>query len=454
MGPTPPVEDPEIRDVRSVKTGRVYNAPTLIRSWRWDRYVRICADVREAMQRGQPRLRCALCGIPVYFVNSTEKRVFLRHQSEDGRCTAVTRDGLTENDLREIIYRGRQESWQHIETKRLIEEGLRGDADFSDVAVEATWRAAEGMSRRRPDVSATWRGHLRVAFEAQLTTTFLDVVLERRAFYQQEGALLVWVLRRFDPANRRMTEEHILFSNNSNVLVVDGATAAASRAAGRFMVRVHHRTMSEDGQHGWAETIAPFADLTLDRQGQLAFLYDYGRAEARAAEAEARRLEEKKRQLHEERARKRDRLRSEVMSFLVDREAGTYEGWRSLRNELRDAGVSTHGMAEDLLRVGGLICGLASGRAGAVVGFGYTRLIEVANYLHDNHRGAVCAFLALVDDGGHRPALASARPGKWAAREAAVMAARDRNDPSVRLPDDARPLVGFLFPELKRPRGT
>ena len=85
------------------------------------------------------------------------------------------------------------------------------------------------------------------------------------------------------------------------------------------------------------------------------------------------------------------------------------------------------------------------------MGFGYKRLVEVANYLYDHHRGAVYAFLALVDAGGHREALTATRdPARWQAREREVTAAWGRGDPSTRLASDVRPLVAFLFPALPR----
>jgi hypothetical protein len=111
--------------VLSVKTGDVYDAPKLISRLRWDKHVRLRAATLEAMHSGVPRLRCAFCGVPVYFAASPQKRVFFRHQREDGRCPAVTRKGLTEDEIRELKYRGRQESLPHQETKRLIIESLR-----------------------------------------------------------------------------------------------------------------------------------------------------------------------------------------------------------------------------------------------------------------------------------------------------------------------------------------
>lgn len=113
--------------------------------------------------------------------------------------------------------------------------------------------------------------------------------------------------------------------------------------------------------------------------------------------------------------------------------------------------MPTPGIAGEVWRIEGLVCGLMSGEAGAVVGLSYTRLVEVANYLYDHHRGAVYAFLALVEAGCHRAALAAARdPARWASREREVTAARERGDFSTRLPRDVRPLAAFLFPALRR----
>ncbi|HQR91416.1 MAG TPA: hypothetical protein PLH31_19515, partial [Caulobacter sp.] len=57
--------------------------------------------------------------------------------------------------------------------------------------------------------------------EAQLTTTFLDVVIGRKTFYRAEGGLLVWVLPHFDPAYRQLTVDDLLFNNNADVLILD-----------------------------------------------------------------------------------------------------------------------------------------------------------------------------------------------------------------------------------------
>lgn len=133
--------------------------------------------------------------------------------------------------------------------------------------LEATWRASKGLpGLRRPDVSARY-GELRTAFEVQLSTTFLDVVLGRKRFYREEGAALVWILRSFDSSYRRMTTDDILFGDNSNILVVDDVTVAASIAATQLVVRVWHwqpRIEDERIIDAWVERLVPWNELLID----------------------------------------------------------------------------------------------------------------------------------------------------------------------------------------------
>ncbi|WP_407066812.1 DUF6035 family protein [Extensimonas sp. H3M7-6] len=50
---------------------------------------------------------------------------------------------------------------------------------------EETWKGSIG-EWRRPDVQAKF-GDLRMAFEIQLSTTYIRVIAERQEFYLREG---------------------------------------------------------------------------------------------------------------------------------------------------------------------------------------------------------------------------------------------------------------------------
>ena len=182
-------------------------------------------------------------------------------------------------------YKGAQENEAHRRLKALIEGSLLADPRFQDVLAEKVWRGQrDPTSLWRPDIQARLDG-LRIAFEAQLTTTFLDVVIGRKTFYRAEGGLLVWVLPHFDPAYRQLTIDDLLFNNNANVLVVDRESAEASEAAGRLMLRcAFRRPVMEAGGLGsvWESELVAWDDLTIDLEGQRVFAFD--------SEGEERRL--------------------------------------------------------------------------------------------------------------------------------------------------------------------
>lgn len=442
---TTPVENPAIAYVSSTKTGHILDAKTLIGSLRYDRHVRLRALVLDGIHAGRPRLVCPICRVPVLFSASKDKRVYFKHRSEDGNCPAVTRGPANGAALREMIYQGRQESPLHRETKHLLVESMSLDPDFTEVAQERRWTAGDASGFRRPDVSAVFRGSTRMAFEAQLTTTFLDVVVGRRAFYRAQGGLLVWILRHFDPGYRVMTVDDIVFSNNSNVLVVDNETASASKAAGRFMVRVHYRVAGQYGGSMWQAATVPFTSLAHDLEQQRVYLHDFEGDEKRLQADQ----EQAAREAHEA---QRARLRSGVLAFLANTEALNDMAWDDWRRRLASAGVVVGGEAEYSWKIAAFINGLASGVQGAPVGFRYTKLVQVANYLFDHQPGAVRAFGALCKMHGHRETLlAAGKRGAWEQREAEADRRFNEGDASFRIPADYMALVLFLFPELRRP---
>ena len=59
---------------------------------------------------------------------------------------------------------------------------------------------------RKPDVKALY-GDKFIAFEIQLSTTFLSVIVERREFYLKNNALIFWIFNEFDPKNTKMTQD-------------------------------------------------------------------------------------------------------------------------------------------------------------------------------------------------------------------------------------------------------
>lgn len=456
-----PVDDPAIAEARSSRTGRLLDAKRLISAFPYEAAIRLRELLKEAANRGRPRLICPICGVTLFLASSMQKNFYLRHRSEDGSCPAVTHTGLTEADMRAMKYRGAQESDAHLRTKELLVRSLAADPAFADVRVEATWRATEGLpGLRRPDVSARL-ADLRIAFEVQLSTTFLDVVLGRKRFYRDEGAALVWLLPGFDPNYRRMTTDDILFGNNSNILVVDDATVAASEAAGRLTLRAWHRQPRIDGDRivdDWVERLVSWDELVVDLERQTICAFDFAAAET-AAVAELGQLRaERKAQAeaaHREAVEAGVRaLRSEVFEWA--KTDGDFDPisfrdrWNELNYDLVAYCAQLLDPDTDLRIPMRMVWVIETARTGQPVGFRYQNVLEVAHHLFHQHPTLLkgFGFLLRAYDNDHLLKQLD-QSGKWQQKIAKNREAI-RSDPRFTLAEDEQRLFEFLSADLCR----
>ncbi|WP_296711008.1 DUF6035 family protein [Rhodoblastus sp.] len=448
---TPAVLDPEVPEVRSTKSGRLLLARRFISKFRYDRFVRARAEVRSSVRRDTPRFVCPLCGKGLYLSGDLSKAGHFRHRAGDGEACQERVRGLPEGVIRAMKYRGAQESEAHLRAKALIVASLEADARFSDVLVEKTWRGeVDPKSLRRPDVSARFEG-LRIAFEAQLSTTFLDVVLDRREFYSQEGGLLVWVMPFFDPENRRMTADDIFFPNNSNVLLVDSETVALSQALGRLTFRcwIAHRVIGDDGRIStkWESRLVAWDDLTLDLRGQRIFAVDVDREEKAARERHSAAEVDRE-------AADKDAVRRGWLDYFSyadgDIDFTTHEKLReSLRSEGLRLQIPMSGARYITLEVRSAVRAVLSAHTGKPIGFKFVTLVQVAHHLHDKAKGALLPFGCAIRAFGRTGLIAEAdKSGKWGGRAVLVREGMAIGESCYLLEEEEHAFLCFLFPGL------
>jgi len=281
------VENPAVLWVIESATGEERSAKEVIGA-DYAQLMQLRTAVKESNILGEPRYLCAECFTPVYLVQRPdEKRFFFRHQLEDGRCSAITRGELSQRQIAAIKYNGLKESLLHRQMKQWLVDSLHASGDFTDIHQESRWQGSITDEWRKPDVSAIYHG-IPIAFEVQLSTTFLDVIVERRLFYLKEGVLLFWVLAKFDDEGRPLTVEDLFFNNNQNAFIVSESTRDASLAARAFMLDCVWATAAPVS--GLERQRVSFRELTLDLGKQQAFFYDYAAEHTRmeAEEAEER----------------------------------------------------------------------------------------------------------------------------------------------------------------------
>jgi hypothetical protein len=452
LGPARAVASPAIAEVIDLDTGEVVDAVRFITAFRYQHLIEERGEIVARMMAGTPRFACSTCHVPVYLVSRPEQHIFyFRHRHEDGSCPAQTRSPLTAEDICARKYHGLRESAPHKAIKALILRSLDADPAFDGILTERNWRSSDGTgSYRRPDVQAQHASG-RMVFEVQLSTTFLSVVVGRREFYRREEALLVWVFGAFDPAYRLLTTDDLLFSNNSNIFVVDEETTRISEEQRAFHLRCHYRRpVRDDGRltDCWEERIVAFANLEQDRAGQRVFAVDYAGEEAALHEAIAAQKVAAAAVLdHAD--------RQDFLEFWLAHGRGfthTPET-RAIRRQLR-ARFAARGIDLPLYpdldaEMATMVTALCSVREGKPVLWRYPKLVQVAHLLAENHPAQLVAFgHALAIYGRTEQIKAEDNKGRWAQRSATI-AARMRAGDVVFLPDAGQlPLMAFLFPEI------
>jgi hypothetical protein len=450
LAPATPVENPEIVEVLNLEDGSIVRAADFIAGQRYQDLVAARVHVSERLN-SDPIFACAWCGTPAYIVATGEKRFFFRHKVEDGSCPAQTRGVLTREEIQARKYHGLRESGAHRRLKALIERSLAADPAFHAIRQETVWRSArDPKARRQPDVQAICHTD-RFAFEVQLSTTFLDVVAGRRNFYRDEGALLIWVLGHFTHDYRRLTTDDLLFSNNSNIFVVDNETTLCSEAEAKFHLRCHYRCPIRAGDHvgdTWQEQIVAFDELTFEQATQRAYYFDYDQSE-RALHAQIEReKEERQRQADDE-------LRQSFFAFWrgmgphFDHKPESFAVWRSLCSQLEGRGVRLPETPDGNSNFRALLNALLSAEVGNPVGWGFKNLIEVAHHLYQQYPNHLLAFGYALEQSGRKATLERQdASGKWKQRRDALRSGLRQRAPEF-MPDPVLLAAqSFLFPAI------
>ncbi|MFZ6681090.1 hypothetical protein [Undibacterium sp. Tian12W] len=172
------VEDPGIPEVLDLSSGLHMSAHQVIGT-DYEKLIQLRMKIKERLKNGMPLYTCSVCGIAVSLLRNKMSRHFLfRHLKEDGWCPQISRDELSREEINSRKYNGAKESALHGRMKSLVAQSLAADKEFSDIKVEERWMGSLSGEWCQPDICATYRG-TKIVFEIQLSTTYLDVIVER-----------------------------------------------------------------------------------------------------------------------------------------------------------------------------------------------------------------------------------------------------------------------------------
>ena len=430
------VEKPAIASVMDTETGAHLPVESVIGT-DFDALMQLRMRVRTCMHADAPLYRCSLCCSPVHLCCQKQStRFYFKHRHEDGNCPAITRGELSQDEIDARRYYGAKESTLHLRMKEWLAACLAIDGRFQDIEQEKTWKGALTGEWRRPDVRAVYQG-IPIAFEIQLSTTYLNVIVERRQFYLQNGGLLFWVFALFDNEHRRMTEEDVFYNNNQNAFIIDAKTVEATKGQGRFMLEcVWTEPTPGGGTSALHRKTVGFDELTLRPEKQLAYYFDY--AGRKAALASAKESEAQS-------------LRDEIEAWWGSGDPRGPDGhlqWARFATRLRRLGVQVPSEFRKVNKYA--VIGLYSAKHNYPFGQGKKRLVEIAHHIASGYKHNLSWFMHAVKHYGRKESMeAEGDPAKWVEKRKDCVVAY-KVDPKPFEPDRAsQSLIEFLFPELK-----
>lgn len=394
------VERTRIREI--FVSGESEPIPT-VRYFKIDRrsFSELRLDFEAAILNGFPMARCAACHMPVVpRLHYRYKRKHFKHYESDGDCYFKTKGKYSQRQIDAMRYNGRKEGPDHIRLKELLVTSLENDITFNGIRVEERWWSVTDPEKwKKPDVVAEYIG-LPVAFEIQLSTTFLSVMAERRKFYLENGGLLVWIFKDVAHEDPRQFQDDVFYNNNSNIFVIDDETVRISHEKYELTFRCHYLKPVVCGSEileEWCEEFVGFSQLTIDRDNQRAYFFDFLAAEQIAKKE----LEE----ADNEDLRRRFLEYWSKLGLYATGSEGQLGNWPVKWNKIV-GDFNKHGITlpydrpdHDLARFSCLTLSTYYGRP---IGFAYAseNFLQVANYAYDNCKDLIWYFGNLIQRTG------------------------------------------------------
>lgn len=229
-----------LKEVFSPSDGRIYFVRDIL-----ERSQKELFEMRRKLRPsvGELTMLCSTCYQPVILAGRLDQSFYFRHIKDSDDCPIKTTSHLSFDEINAMKYNGQKEGPLHRVNKRLIAKLLESDPTFSYVEVEKTFREENitGIAKkwRRPDVSAiNTKLGVRVAFELQVSTTFIDIIIAREEFYKNNAAFILWIFLNFE--EKKFTELDIFYANKSNAFIFDDEAKAASLVAEKLLLKCYY----------------------------------------------------------------------------------------------------------------------------------------------------------------------------------------------------------------------
>jgi len=267
-----------IEDIRNIQTGEEISAKKLLTQPEEEIFL-LRYSLAENKNQNTKLLVCATCNQPVLIAGTKDSEFFFKHHQDSEDCPIKTNSNLNQKEINRIKYQGAKESKKHKDLKRHIYNFLSKNKDFSEVKEEKVILSTDSNSKtwKKPDVSSKYK-NTKVVFEIQLSTTYLNVIVDRELFYKKEKTYIIWFFNLSSFTDYRFTEKDILYSNNNNAFIINNETKRISEKEGVLTFTCHYKSVeivNNTITSKWKWKLITINDLTFDSTSYKAYYYDY-----------------------------------------------------------------------------------------------------------------------------------------------------------------------------------
>lgn len=365
---------------------------------------------------------CDICSQPVYLAGKLFGEYYFKHFQERGNCPIKTKGRLSQEEIDRFRFHGQRESIPHIEAKEFLKEIISKDSDFTDVKAEAFVRSTVDPTRwRRPDISCSYKGR-KIVFEIQLSTTYLNVIVERELHYREDKTFVIWLFDKFDIENLRFVHKDIYYSNHGNAFVIDGDARRRSREAGALIVHCYrHISASDTTEEIWLDDFVSLDQLTFDEKFFRAYYTDM----------------------------ELDQLRAEFEGYWLAKGNMDYDARLETKRRLVEKLWNRGFFFDESAELSRMLDALYSLKTGQMIGFRYEQdpIARLTHHVLDQRKPFLYIYLWALEKYGHRDVIQkSDRSGNFKRKVDNFRKSRSKNEYARERRYDA--LFSFLFPPL------
>lgn len=223
--------------------------------------------IRRERRSGANRYVCDLCREPIYVTNAHGTPHFAHYSDSGPYCFWRTLKPSTLEQISATRFRGKQVGELHVRLILALEELCKRHCNCKNTSTPDETYFGKGHSGHRfPDLQTTFIEN-KIAFELQISSTYLPVISDREDFYRENNVYLIWLTHNFELNASRQTEKDIVAVRSRQILEVNDRTIVESFSTGEIYFLLHWQQpnlVNNELSWSWCNRQIKISDLIFD----------------------------------------------------------------------------------------------------------------------------------------------------------------------------------------------